>query len=151
MSEDGRRINNNFSFWQRWLLVVGVVISVLGIMIVLLSGTALFDMFNRQINPVFWGPNTVEDNAKGFQQWIYGVLGATMAGWGVFMTFITHYSFRNKEKWAWNCMFVGMLVWFVLDTSISIFHKVYFNAVFNTGLLIIAMLPVVLTRKYFVQ
>jgi hypothetical protein len=133
------------------LLVVSVVISVFGIMIVLLSGTPLFDMFNRQINPVFWSPNTVEESAKGFQQWIYGVLGATMAGWGVFMTFIAHYSFRNKEKWAWNCMFVGMLVWFVLDTSISIFHKVYFNAVFNTGLLIIAMLPVVLTRKYFVQ
>jgi drug/metabolite transporter (DMT)-like permease len=140
-----------FLFWQRWLYVVGIVISLLGVIMVLLSGTALFDMFNRHINPVFWGSNIVEEPAKGFQQWIYGVLGATMAGWGVFMTFIARYPFRNKEKWAWNCMSIGMLLWFFLDTSLSIFHKVYFNAVFNAALMIIVMLPVVFTKKHFAQ
>ena len=45
----------------------------------------------------------------------------------------------------------GILVWFVLDTSLSIYYKVYFNAAFNTVLLILAMLPVVLTRRYFAK
>ncbi len=141
----------NFLFWQRWLFVISVAISVFGFVMVFLSRTPLFDVFNQQINPVFWGSNTVGDSAKEFQQWIYGVLSATMAGWGVFVTFIAHYPFRNKEKWAWNCMVVGILVWFVLDTSLSIYHKVYFNAVFNTALLILAMLPVVLTREHFAR
>ncbi len=86
----------------------------------------------------------------GFQHWIYGVWGATIAGWGVFLTFISYFPFRNKEKWAWNCLSLGLLVWFVLDTSISLFYSVYFNAAFNTALLILAGLPIFFTRKEFV-
>lgn len=139
----------NFSFWQRWLFVTGVIISLFGTLMVPLSGTALFDVFNRQIDPVFWGAADAGESARGFQQWVYGVWGATIAGWGVIMTFIAHYPFRNKEKWAWNCLAAGTLVWYVLDTSISVFHRVYFNAGFNTALLALVILPVVFTRKYF--
>jgi len=139
----------SFSFWQRWLFVVGVIVSVFGVMMALLSGTPLFDLFNRQIDPAFWSTNTVGDATKQFQQWIYGVWGATIAGWGIILTYIARYPFSKKERWAWNCLVFGLLVWFVLDTSLSVFYKVYFNAAFNTALLILVMLPVVFTRKEF--
>jgi hypothetical protein len=42
-----------------------------------------------------------------------------------------------------------LLVWFVLDTALSVFYKVYFNAALNTTILILAGLPVVFTRKEF--
>ena len=115
----------------------------------LLSGSPLFDLFNRQIDPAFWGAGAVGDGAKEFQKWIYGVWGATIAGWGIFLAFIAHYPFAKKEKWAWNCLVLGLLVWFILDTLISLNYRVYFNAVFNTGLLILAGLPIVFTRKHF--
>ncbi len=139
----------SFSFWQRWLLVCGIMIAVFGIVMALVSGTPLFDVFNRQIDPAFWGTNAVGDAARQFQQWIYGVWGATIAGWGILLTFIARYPFARKERWAWNCIVFGLLVWFVLDTSLSFFYKVYFNVAFNTGLLVVAMLPVVFTRKDF--
>ncbi len=139
------------AFWQKWLLVVGIVIAVFGTLMALLSGTPLFDVLNRQIDPAFWGVNPVSGNAKVFQQWIYGVWGATIAGWGVFVTFIARYPFRAKERWAWDCLILGMAVWFVLDTSLSIYYQVYFNAAFNTALLILALLPAVATRKQFTQ
>jgi len=139
----------SFSFWQRWLLVVGVVVSVFGVMMALLSGTPLFDLFNRQVDPAFWSTNAIDDVARQFQRWIYGVWGATIAGWGIILTYIAHYPFNRKERWSWNCLVFGLLVWFVLDTSLSVFYKVYFNAVFNTTLLILAGLPVVFTRKEF--
>lgn len=139
----------SFSFWQRWLFVVGIVVSVFGVMMALLSGTLLFDLFNRQIDPAFWGTNAVDSATKQFQQWLYGVWGATIAGWGIVLTYIAQYPFSNKERWAWNCLVFGLLVWFVLDTSLSVFYKVYFNAAFNTTLLILAGLPVVFTRKDF--
>jgi hypothetical protein len=141
----------NFSFWQRWLLIVGILISGFGMFMALLSGTPLFDSFNGQIDPVFWGAGAVEEGAREFQQWIYGVWGATIAGWGIFVIFIAQYPYRNKEKWAWNCLVAGVLVWFVLDTSLSISHKVYFNVAFNMILLVLAMLPLVVTRKCFVK
>ena len=138
-----------FLFWQKWLFIVGIVIVVFGIIMAFLSGTALFDLFNRQIDPAFWGKGTSLESVKSFQQWIYGVWGATIAGWGIFVTFIAHYPFRNKEKWAWNCLVVGLLTWFVLDTALSLFFKVYFNVAFNATLLLLAGLPVVITRKEF--
>jgi len=139
----------NFSFWQRWLLIVGILISVFGMFTALLSGTPLFDSFNGQIDPVFWGTRAVEESARAFQQWIYGVWGATIAGWGIFVIFVAHYPFRNKEKWSWNCLVAGMLVWFVLDTSLSIFHKVYFNVAFNVAVFVAVLLPLVFSRRYF--
>ncbi len=144
-------IKPNFSFWQRWLLVVGWLITLFGIAMALVSGTSLFDLFNRQIDPAFWGTNAVGEIARQFQQWIYGVWGATIAGWGIFITYIARYPFHRKERWAWKCLVFGLIVWFVLDTSLSFIYKVYFNVVFNMGLFVLAMLPVVFTRKDFAQ
>ncbi len=115
----------------------------------LLSGTPLFDLFNRQIDPAFWGANAVDSATKQFQQWLYGVWGATIAGWGIILAYIARFPFSQKERWAWNCLVFGLLVWFVLDTSLSFFYRVYFNIAFNSALLVLAMLPVVFTRKDF--
>jgi len=100
---------SELSLWQRWLLVVGILLSVFGMLMALLSGTPLFEAFNRQIDPAFWSASSVEDSARSFQQWVYGVWGATIAGWGVFTWFIARYPFRNGEKWAWNCLAAGPL------------------------------------------
>lgn len=137
----------NFAFWQKWLFIVGVTISVFGVLMAFLSGTSLFDLFNRQIDPAFWNSGTPDVLARQFQQWIYGVWGATIAGWGIFLSYLARYPFKRKERWSWNCLVFGLLVWFVLDTAFSVSHRVYFNAVFNTALLIIAGLPLVFTRK----
>jgi hypothetical protein len=139
---------NKFTFWLKWLFVVGVIICVFGVFMAFLSGTALFDLFDSQINPVFWDTEDVDSAIKGYQQWIMGVLGATMASWGIFVLFIAHYPFRRKEKWSWNCLTVGLLVWFLIDNSISLYFRVYFNAFFNTVLFLLAILPLVFTRKY---
>ena len=140
---------SSFSFWQRWLVGAGFVMVVFGILMALTSGTAAFDLFNRQIDPAFWGANAVGGAARQFQQWIYAVLGATMAGWGVFLTYLARYPFSKKEPWVWNCLFLGLLVWFVLDTSLSVSYQVYFNAVSNMAFLILVGLPIVFTRKEF--
>jgi hypothetical protein len=137
----------SFAFWQRWLFAVGVLISIFGILMALLSGTPIFELFNRQIDPAFWGTNSVDPNARAFQAWVYGLWGATIAGWGIFLAFIAKYPFRNKEKWAWNCLAAGLAVWFVLDTALSVYYRVYFNAVFNTVLLILVALPLLVTRN----
>ena len=138
-----------FSFWQKWLIAVGWLIILFGIAMALISGTSLFDLFNRQIDPAFWGTNAVGDSARQFQQWIYGVWGATIAGWGIFLTYIMRYHFNKKERWAWSCIAYGLLTWFILDTWLSFSYKVYFNVAFNTGLLFLVMLPVMFTRKDF--
>ncbi len=139
-----------FLFWQRWLVIVGVAISIFGIFMSFFSGTSLFNLFDNSINPIFWGTADVANSVKGFQKWIYGAWGATVAGWGIFVTFIAHYPFQKKEKWSWNCLLLGVLVWFIIDTGFSVYFNVYVNVILNAVFLIVVILPVVFTRKYFV-
>ena len=141
---------NNFTFWQRWLFAAGLVIIAFGLLLAFLSQTPVFDLlFNNQINPVFWGQPAAPSQVAAFQGWIYGMLGSTVAGWGVFITFIAHYPFKNREKWAWDCLALGMSLWFLCDTAISLHFRVYFNAAFNLLLLIIVLLPLTFSRKAF--
>jgi hypothetical protein len=139
---------SSFTFWQKWLLAVGILIAGFGILMALAAGTPLFDVFNRQIDPAFW-TGAVDGTARQFQHWIYGVWGATIAGWGIFLVYIVRHPFLNRERWAWECVAVGLAVWFILDTSLSLSSGVYFNVAFNSLLLVAAAVPLMLTRRAF--
>jgi hypothetical protein len=138
-----------FIFWQRWLLIFSLLLVDLGLYMAFLKGTIYFALFDNLINPVFWASTMAPASVAGFQEWIYGVLGATLAGWGTFLAFMAYYPFKQKEKWAWNCILAGVLVWYLPDTFTSLQFGVYFNAVGNTVLFILLMLPLLFTRKDF--
>lgn len=138
-----------FLFWQRWLLAVGVLIAVFGLVMALLNGTSIFDLFNDRIDPVFWGTEELDSAAVTFQRWVYGAWGATVSGWGIFIGFIAHYAYRDREIWARNCLVLGLGLWFVVDTAISVYYSVNFNSIFNIILMLLVALPLVFTWKSF--
>ncbi len=138
----------DLTFWQKWLFVLGLFIVLFGAGLALLGGS-FFQGPNSPIDSVFWGTQDTTQTVVDFQHWIYGVLGATMAGWGVFTAFIAYHPFKNRERWAWNCLAAGLLLWYVLDTTISLRFAVYFNAAFNTALLALVLLPLGFTWSYF--
>jgi hypothetical protein len=138
-----------FKFWQRWLFTLGLAIIFFGLILAFFNQAALLGFnFNQLINAVFWPSEKINDQMLMFQKWIYGVLGAVMAGWGVFIAFIAYGPFQRKEHWSWNCLLLGFILWYLPDTAISVYFKVYFNALINTFLFGAAILPLVLTRKH---
>ena len=139
-----------FTFWQRWLFVVSLALVATGLFIALFNRADLFDLFfNRQIDPVFWGAAPLDPSTAAFQGWIYGVLGATVAGWGVCLAFIAHYPFAARQPWAWSAVAWGLGLWYLVDTAISVANGVYFNVAFNTLILFAAALSLAFTRKAF--
>ncbi len=138
---------DRFNFWQRWLFLIGIVIVSFGIFMAIFNQTAIFGLFNNQIDPVFWGSTPIPEAFTQFQGWVYGVLGSTMAGWGIMLLFIIQYPFRQREKWAWNAIAISLGFWYLLDTGISLYFGVNFNAVFNTLLLVFLIPPLLGTRK----
>ena len=140
---------SGFIFWQRWLFAVAVFIVIVGLGISLFNATPLFDPINRQVDPVFWGQEAPSSEAIAFRSWAYSVLGATMAGWGIFIAFLAQIPFRHRERWAWNCIALGILIWYTFDTSASLLSGVAFNAVLNTVILVLAGLPLGFTFKDF--
>ena len=140
-----------FMFWQKWLTGLSIYLAVFGIVMAVFPQSALMDrVFNDQIDPQFWQSGILPQSAQRFQAWIYGVLGATVAGWGVLLAFIAFYPFKARQRWAWNGLTAAFGIWFVVDTAISAFYGVGFNVVFNTLLLLAAAIPLVLTRRSFI-
>lgn len=139
-----------FFFWQKWLLVVGGYLVLFGLVLVFFNQSFVMDfVFNKQIDPYFWKTGELPKSAQEFQSWIYGVLGAVISGWGVFIIFLAKHPFEAREKWAWNCTAAGTGTWYVTDTWVSAVHHVFFNLLFNTLMLILLALPLLFTRKYF--
>jgi hypothetical protein len=136
-------------FWKNWLLAVCLAMILFGTLMVFLSGTPLFNVFNRRIDPAFWGSDQIPAEARLFRSWIYGVWGATIAGWGILLAFVIAGPFSRHEKWAFNGVGFGVLVWYVFDTGLSIVFRVGFNAIFNTVLLAALLLPMIVLRKHF--
>jgi len=85
--------------WDRWLQTVGWILVVFGLVFALFNQSSLFDLaFNQNIDPVFSGAAHVSEDMHRFQAWIYGVLGATIAGWGLFIVFLSQVSVSQTGK-----------------------------------------------------
>ena len=109
------------------------------------------NLFDRLINPVFWEKGVMPENVNAFKTFIYGVLGAAMVGWGILFAFIAYNPFRKKEKWAWNCLMIGFVVWFIFGEYVSIRAGVYANVVGDIVFFGLVMVPLFFTKKYFTQ
>jgi hypothetical protein len=140
-----------FNFWYRWLLVISCVVVIFGAFMAILNQSPLFDLFNQQIDPVFWDDTAPLNAYAQFQGWVYGVLGSTMAGWGLMLFFVVRHPFQQREKWAWNAIAVSLGFWYLLDTGISLYFGVTFNAIFNTLLVFLVLPPLITTRKALVS
>lgn len=86
-------------FWDKWLLVVGWVLSVFGLLLAFANQTWLFDIvFNRLVNAVFWPSNVAMESIEPFQAWIYGVLGATVSEYRSIRGQVSIYDISEKRK-----------------------------------------------------
>jgi hypothetical protein len=140
----------SFHFWKRWLFVASFIVVGMGILIALFNGTFLFAWMNNVINPPFWPEEGLVTPAiHSYQQFIMGLLGVMMACWGLMIAFVAYFPFARLEKWAWVSIFMGLAIWFPIDTGVSLLYHVYFNAIGNLGFLALFLLPLLCTYKNF--
>ncbi|MBI4511844.1 MAG: hypothetical protein HY698_19580 [Deltaproteobacteria bacterium] len=128
------------NLWDRWLLVVGWLVVLFGLLLAVFNRSAPMEaLVHRNVDPAFWvdGPST---QAIDFRSWVYGVLGATMAGWGVLIVALAKNAFARRERWARDALATGAGLWFVVDTWLSLASGVVFNAAFNI-LILVALAP----------
>lgn len=139
-----------FNFWYRWIITASFFIFLCGLFIVITNYTSLFDnAFNSQVNQIFWNVPSVPPETKAFQQFVYGLLGAAMIGWGIMMTYVASHPFRKQEQWAWHCFTWSVIFWFITDVTISIYHQVYINAYLDIFFLLLFAIPLIFSKKYF--
>lgn len=141
--------DKTFLFWYRWLLVISIVSVLSGLLIAFFGNTFLFEFHNAKISETFFH-GSIPDNAQQFKQFIYGPLGGTISGYFILQFFIVKFAFQNKQSWSWYAIGLGLIVWFFIDSIVSVISGAYFNVyTINMGTLLLHAPPLIMTFKYF--
>lgn len=124
------------SHWDRLLMLVVVAVALYAIGLVV-AGLWLGDTV---FNTLGFGPEdgNVVDTQREYVRLVYGILGAVIVGWMTTIGFIAFGPLRRREAWAWWALVASALIWFVLDTGLSLLlgfvGHALFNLVFAVGL-----------------
>lgn len=140
---------NRLTFWTAWLMVVSLTMAVFGILMALLNQTRLFGGLMGEIENVFWPNGGATLGLLQFQEWVLGVWGATVAGFGLLAALVGGNAFGRRERWARDALAAALALWFLLDTALSLASRVWVNAAFNTVVLALFVLPLAFTWNQF--
>lgn len=138
-----------FEFWRRWLFGVTLFFIALGMAVALFPGSPLFSAWNQAAADLFFS-GALPKEAAVFRSFLFGPLGGTKAGFYLLQAFIVWRPFARREKWAWHAVLWSMLLWFVVDSEVSIHHGAWFN-VWMVNLVPVALigLPLAMTFRVF--
>lgn len=143
-------IESHFSFWQRWLTWANVITVMVGLLVAFAGNSIFFELHNTYTQEVFFEGQEITSELLLLKNWLFGIIGGTIVGFHILMIFISENSFQNKEPWAYYAMWLGLLSWFIIDSSISIYYGALYNVLLiNLIALILIGLPLIMTRKYF--
>lgn len=135
-------------FWWRWLLVAALATGFFGLAMVLLPGT-LQVFFNLLIFGNTWLPAEFGAPAGGYIGFVYGVLGAVLAGWALMIVLALLGPFRRGEKEGWLMIALPLALWFAVDTTWSLATGYWQNAALNCVFAIAYVVPLAATWRAF--
>ena len=132
------------TFWRNWLTVWCWVVVLFG---VVLAGAGLpaTDGVARTLMRVIGGRDAAFDAPLRFST---ALMGCVTAGWGLTMlpAFRAAHALSEGAAPVWRGLLLGVAVWFVADSALSIATGFGLNAVSNTLLFAALLVPLVRTR-----
>lgn len=124
--------------WLAWLHVVLVVLFLYALVLVFAGGVArsMFSAFG-------FGPSDAidTDEVRDYLELPFMVLGAVMAGWTFMMLQIVRGPLRDGAAWALPALTRSLVLWFVLDTGMSLVLGFPAHALFNIPFTIALAIP----------
>ncbi len=118
---------NNLNFWKNYLIIIGLSLIGFGIYIVFFKNSPAFTLFDNLIDPVFWTNETITEGTRNFKGFIYSFSGTYVLLWGINFLFLSKYALSPGNRWAWNCLALSTLLWFIIMVPFSWYYKVYYN------------------------
>jgi hypothetical protein len=128
-------------FWKRWLTAWAWGVIAFGLLLVG-AGFAATDTLAMETFRLFGVAPFAPDAMHRFS---IGLMGAVTMGWGI--TYLAafralHLLSEPQAAPIWRNLTMGTLLWYVIDSWISVANGVGMNAVSNTLLLVLFLIPV---------
>jgi hypothetical protein len=130
-----------------WLQAASLVTIFTGLVSALASHPAtaglwlwLFDALQWPLdgNPAALGPEAYALN---------GVLGGVMVGWGVLMWLLARGPIQAGQTALARFMLIGIIAWFLVDSSASFAANIPGNVVLNVGFLLMFLPPLIRLQR----
>ena len=138
-----------FNFWQKWLTYSNVIAVCVGLLVAFAGNSIFFQIHNQYTAEVFFSSELTPDVIV-FKNWLFGIIGGTIVGFHILMIFISEYAYKKKERWAYWALWSGLVSWFVIDSSLSVYYGAIHNLILiNLAALIMIGLPLVFTGSEF--
>lgn len=146
-SDSGQRPQSH-SMWDRILLGLIVLTAAYGLAMVAagaLVGDQLFDRLG--FGPADGGLRG--ESQRSYVRFIFGVLGSVIVGWMTLLGFVTAGPFQRRELWSWFALLSSVVVWFLLDTGMSLALGWNTHALFNVPFALALATPILALRPQF--
>jgi hypothetical protein len=130
-------------FWQRWLEIAFILVTVFGVVYALFGTTALFAPGIGPILSGFWPDGVIPADVRGFAMFNFGIAGGLTAGFGLLAWFVARNPVRRGERWGAVALLWSLVLWFVLDSGMSIYSGAPLNVVINGAFLVIGVIPLI--------
>lgn len=128
------------SFWRQWLRVWRWGVIAFGVVLAAAAFPALDAPTRWFYDLVHWpldGASSFADNVR----FTCGILGAVTIGWGITMFALIEAAEKLGAP-VWRAMTAALVIWFVIDSAISVASGAPGNAVSNTVILALYLAPV---------
>jgi len=138
-----------FKFWRGWLIFVFLVSLAVGIVLIFFPDSPVMSLYNKKVAAAFYATDQVPTQFLAHHTWVMAVLGSAIIGWGITLLFLTIFAFKERNRWAWNCMAIAVPIWVIIDSLASIKAGVYMEFIFNLVFLVAVLIPLIKTYGYF--
>jgi hypothetical protein len=127
-----------------WLQVVLSIVLSYSLLLVVAGSSAhtLFKWFG-------FGPDSSIDTeqVRDYLRLPYMVLGAVMTGWTLLMIQLVRGPLREGSRWAFQFLVQSLVLWFVLDTGMSLVLGYPAHALFNIPFAMALGIPLLSLRS----
>ena len=131
-------------FW--WLIVVATMHVLGGIALAFEFPEAVWQVYRQDLYLVFSVSNEISDQVDTMISMILRLFGPTVASWGCLMIYLLHRIFSHNDRAALVFLSAATILWFLLDTTISLTFGVTSHLYINSAAFIAIILPLAVLR-----
>ena len=132
------------AIWITWLQAVLVLLFVYAIALVF-AGSFAGQLFSAL---GFGPPASIDTDAvRDYLRLPFMVLGAVLAGWSLMMIQLVRGPLRDGSDWALPVLIRSLVLWFVLDTGMSLVLGYPMHALFNVPFALALGIPLTKLRS----
>ena len=122
-----------------WMYASIIAHFMVGLLMPWIADLSIFNSYHQTLEAAFW-PQAAPAAARAQQAWWISLFGPTVQSVAIWMGALVHIGDRQRSRFAWAWLIIGLLVWAPQDMLVSLRASATIH-VWVDSLALLAMLP----------